>query len=144
MKSCTFIGHKNISKEIELSLENLLTDLILNKNVTMFYVGTHGDFDYAVQKILKNLKNQYRHIDYNVVLAYFPTKKDENKDYFNTIYPECLENVPKKYAIIERNKWMIKKSNFLVCYVDNTFSNANKFKEFAERIGKKVFNLFEN
>ncbi len=144
MKTCTFIGHKNAPKEIEPILESTLKDLILNKNVAKFYVGTHGSFDYMVQRVLEKLKNQFHWIDYSIVLAYIPEMKEEYKDYSNTIYPDGLEKIPKRYAIIERNKWMIRKSDCLVCYVEHTVSNANNFKEFAEKRGKIVYNLFLN
>ena len=118
--------------------------MILNKNVGKFYIGTHGSFDYMVQRVLKRLKGKYNWIKYNVVLAYMPETPEENKDYSNTIYPDGLEKVPKKYAIIERNKWMIKKSDYLICYVEHTFSNAYQFKEFAKKKDKIVFNLLDS
>ncbi|MBE6786714.1 MAG: hypothetical protein E7537_00025 [Ruminococcaceae bacterium] len=133
MKSCTFIGHRDTPKEIEPILETALNDLIINKKVTKFYVGTHGSFDNMAQRVLGKLKKQYDWIDYSIVLAYIPKDKEEYKDYLETIYPDGLEKVPKKYAIIERNKWMIKKCDFLVCYVEHTFSNSYSFKEFAEK-----------
>ena len=144
MKTCTFIGHNNTPKEIEPILESTLIDLILNKNVGKFYVGTHGGFDFLVQKVLKILKDKYDWIEYCIVLAYMPETKEEKKDYSNTIYPEGLEKVPQKYAIIERNKWMIKKCDYLVCHIEHTFSNAYQFKEFAEKKGKKIVNLFDS
>lgn len=144
MKTCTFIGHKNTLKEIEPILESTLRDLILNKNVAKFYVGTHGSFDYMAQRVLEKFKNQYVWIEYNIVLAYLPQIKEQYKDYSNTVYPDGLEKIPKRYAIIERNKWMIRKCDYLVCYVEHTFSNAYSFKEFAEKKGKMVVNLFDN
>ena len=55
--------------------------------------------------------------------------------------PKDLEKVPLRFAITERNKWMIKNSDYLVCYVNNPLSNANKFKEFAIKKGKHIINL---
>ncbi|MBE6787896.1 MAG: DUF1273 domain-containing protein [Ruminococcaceae bacterium] len=141
MFSCTFFGHRNTSKEIKPLLKNILIDLIENKNITKFYVGTHGSFDITVQKLLKELKEDYPHINYYIVLAYLPQKNNSYNDYDNTIYPD-LENIPLKYAIIERNKWMINKSDYIVCYVENTFSNAHKFLELARKKNKIIINLY--
>lgn len=141
MKICTFIGHKNAPKELEPIIESALENLILNKNVLKFYVGTHGNFDFSVLSVLKRLKEKYKQIDYNVVLAYLPQEKEDYKDYTNTIYPDGLEFVPKRFAIDRRNKWMIEKSDYLVCYLRQNFSNTIKYKEYAQKKGKIIINL---
>lgn len=46
------------------------------------------------------------------------------------LFPE-IENIPKKYAILERNRWMIKHANFLIAYVDYSWGGAFKAFEFA-------------
>ncbi len=143
MFSCTFIGHKDTPKEIEPILKLTLTDLIENKNVTTFYVGNHGRFDSMVRRTLKSLKNYYSNIDYSVVLAYLPGKKDECSfdDFSDTIYPEGLELVPPRVAIVKRNMWMIGHSDFVVTYVLHHFGNSAQFEEFAEKKGKTVIKL---
>ena len=112
MKTCTFIGHKTTPGDIEPLLQSAVEDLILNERVTNFYIGTHGGFDYMAQKVLKECVEKYPQVNFYVVLAYLPKEYDKYKDYSNTIYPHGLEYVPPKYAIVERNKWMIKNSDF--------------------------------
>lgn len=143
MSCCTFFGHRDTPKEIEPILRPTLIDLIENKNVDLFYVGNHGNFDNMVRKDLQALKLDYPHINYAVVLAYIPREKDiyDYTDYSNTIYPDELENAPPKYAIIKRNKWMIDKSDYVVTYVKYTIGGAAQFKALAEKKGKIVFNL---
>lgn len=141
MKTCTFIGHRDTSEIVENSLEAVIRNLILNKSVTRFYVGTHGNFDITVQRLLKKLKKEYSFIEYKIVLAYIPQKADDYTDYSNTIYPDGLENVPYRFAIVERNKWMIDNSDYLICYVKHKFSNAYKFKEYAVKKDKIIFQL---
>lgn len=71
-------------------------------------------------------------------------KRDfEDKDFSHAVYPEGLEFVPPKFAIIKRNNWMIKKSDFVVVYVKDLCGGAAKFKEVAEIKGKKVINIAE-
>lgn len=138
----TFFGHKDTPKEIEPTLRTTLVDLIENKNVTVFYVGNNGNFDTMVRRQLKNLSQTYP-ITYNVVLAYLPTKKGEYDDFTNTIYPEGIETVPKRFAISYRNKWMVEQSDVVVTYVSHSFGGAAKFKEMAEKQGKIVIELSE-
>ncbi|MBR6533001.1 MAG: hypothetical protein IKT44_01045 [Clostridia bacterium] len=141
MNACAFIGHRNINNEIKENLSKAIEDLIREKKVENFYFGNHGAFDFMVRDILKELRSKYPQIRYNIVLAYIPAGKYEYEDYINTIYPDGLEKVPLRFAIIERNKWMINNCDYLICYVKNTFSNASKFKEFAEKKGKIIIEL---
>lgn len=138
----TFFGHKDTPKEIEPTLRATLIDLIENHNAAVFYVGNNGNFDTMVRRQLEDLSQTYP-ITYNVVLAYIPTKKSEYDDYTNTILPEGIETVPKRFAISYRNKWMVEQSDVVVTYVTRTYGGAAQFKEMAERQGKTVIELSE-
>ena len=138
----TFFGHKDTPKEIEPTLRTTLVDLIENHGATEFYVGNNGNFDTMVRRQLENLSKTYP-ITYNVVLAYLPTKKSEYDDYTNTIYPEGIETVPKRFAISYRNKWMIQQADAVVTYVTHTYGGAWQFKVTAQRQGKMVIELSE-
>jgi len=138
----TFFGHKDTPKEIEPTLRATLVDLIENKNATVFYVGNNGNFDTMVRRQLEELSKIYP-ITYSVVLAYLPTKKNEYEDHSNTILPEGIETVPKRFAISYRNKWMIDQSDVVVTYVTHTYGGAWQFKAMAERQGKMVIELSE-
>ena len=140
---CTFFGHRHIPDTIEPTLKETIINLIINKNVNVFYVGNQGGFDSLVRKCLRELKSEYPFISYAVVLAYMPSFKNEDDymDYSDTIYPEGLEKCPPKFAIINRNKWMINQADYVVVYVDCIVGGAVKFKEMAERKGKIVINI---
>ena len=137
---CTFFGHKDTPQKTEPTLRATLLDLIINKNVTVFYVGNNGDFDFMVRKQLKELSVIYP-IKYNVVLAYLPDTRNVVEDMTATIYPEGLESVPKRFAISWRNKWMIKQSDIVVTYVTHSFGGAAQFKQLAQKQGKTVIEI---
>ena len=142
--TCTFFGHSTIYKQTEPALRSTLTELIENHGVDMFYVGNHGDFDRTVRGVLRELSLRYP-INYRVVLAYMPKKRGEfdADDYSDTILPEGIENVPKRFAISYRNRWMIERSDFVVTYVAHSAgSGAAQFKKLAEKKGKRVINLY--
>jgi hypothetical protein len=139
---CTFFGHKDTPKELEPTLRTTLVDLIENHGATEFYVGNNGNFDTMVRRQLENLSQTYP-ITYNIVLAYLPTKKSEYNDYTNTIYPEGIETVPKRFAISYRNKWMVEQSDIVITYVARTYGGAWQFKALAERQEKMVIELSE-
>jgi uncharacterized phage-like protein YoqJ len=138
----TFFGHKDTPKNTEPTLRTTLIDLIENHNAAVFYVGNNGNFDTMVRRQLKDLSHTYP-ITYSVVLAYLPTEKNKYDDLTNTIYPEGIESVPKRFAISYRNKWMIQQSDIVVTYVTYTYGGAWQFKALAERQGKMVIELSE-
>lgn len=140
MKKCTFFGHRNTPKEIEPMLRSTLIDLIEHAGVGCFYVGNNGGFDRMVIGNLRALQKEYPQIRYTVVLAYMPSGKEEQDD-FNTVYPEGLEQVPPRYAIDRRNRWMIDWSEYVITYVAHSRGGAEKFKKLAEHKGKRVINL---
>jgi len=133
--TCTFFGHRRVPKEIEPTLRSTLIDLIENHNVKLFYVGNNGEFDSMVLCQLQDLSKMYP-ITYHVVLAYMPEKQREfdTTYYSETILPDGIETVPKRFAIDYRNRWMIRQSDYVVTYVTNTIaSGAAKYKQLAER-----------
>ena len=138
----TFFGHKDTPKNIEPTLRTTLVDLIENHDATEFYVGNNGNFDTMVRRQLENLSQTYP-ITYNIVLAYIPTKKSEYDSFTNTLLPEGIETIPKRFAISYRNKWMVEQSDVVVTYVTHSFGGAAQFKEMAERQGKTVIELSE-
>lgn len=141
--TCTFFGHRKCPKEVVLPLKSTLEDLIEKQNVDMFYVGNQGNFDSTVRKILRQLKPIYPHIDYAVVFAYMPCRKNtvDGADFSDTIFPCELENTPPKYAIYKRNMWMLNRADYVVTYVRCITGGAAQFKGVAEKKGKKIINL---
>ena len=140
---CTFFGHKDTPKEIEPTLRSTLIELIENKNVSVFYVGNNGNFDTMVRCQLEDLSQTYP-ITYSVVLAYLPIEKNKYDNLTNTIYPEGLETVPKRFAISWRNKWMIQQSDVVVTCVTHNFGGAAQFKKMAVRQSKYVVEVSNN
>ena len=140
MRSCTFIGHKDCPQEIKEKLCETVEDLIVNSDVRRFYVGTHGSFDRLVYKVLCDFESKYE-IEIIVVLSYLYHKKDVYYDLSKTVFPEEVDKADKKYAIIRRNEFMIKRSQVLVCYVNNMVSNSYKYMTQASKKGLRIINI---
>ena len=142
---CCFFGHRDTPSTVKPDLIECITSLI-KEGVTEFLVGNQGAFDTIVLSALRIVKEQHPHITYNVVLAYMPAEKEEYTyaDPMETMYPEGLESVPKKFAISWRNDWMLKESEVVVCYVRHSFGGSVKFVEKAIKQGKRVINLVKN
>lgn len=110
---CTFFGHRNIAEDIKEKIYETVKDLITTKFVDLFYVGNNGVFDRTVLSCLRKLKEEYPHIEYYVVLAYYLCKENEYSEN-ETLYPEILFGVPKRFCIPKRNEWMLNHSDIVV------------------------------
>lgn len=138
-KRCCFCGHRDASNEIITSLKEKIEYLITQKEVNQFYIGEQGNFDQLSIKTLYHLKKKYQEIHITTVLAYFPNhKKEHNSD---TLYPEGLELIPPKYAILYRNRWMIDHSDYMIAYVHRSYGGAAKMLSYAQQ-KKLLFFLY--
>ena len=140
-KSCCFFGHREVTHNIRPKLIEIIEKLIVDEGVTEFYVGHQGQFDSMVYSVLKELKAKYPQIRYTVVLAYMPDEHIKEVYGEDTLFPDGLESVPKKYAISKRNDWMILQSGFAVCYVYKITGGAAKFREKAEKRKLRIIDV---
>ena len=116
-KTCCFFGHREVTHNIREKLTAIIERLIAEEDATEFYVGHQGQFDSMVYSVLKELKGKYPHIRYTVILAYMPDEHIKEVYGEDTLFPDGMESVPKKFAISKRNDWMIQQSGFVVCYI---------------------------
>ena len=143
MSVCTFFGHHDCSSSIKPKLREVLIDLIENHSVDVFYVGNKGAFDRLARSVLRELVQEYPHIRYAVVLERMPGKQSEDypEDYSDTMLPEGIEEVHPRFAIVWRNKWMLRQSDFVVTYITHAWGGAAQFADMASRQKKTVINL---
>ncbi len=143
----SFCGHSNltISTEIKENLATLLNNILSVNNNCTFYLGGYGNFDYLCLEVLNKLKKEkYPLIKILFITPYLDENYLKNKNvktyYDNIIYPP-LENVPKKFAILKRNMWIIKHSNLVIAYITKTFGGAYKTLEYAIKNNVPYINL---
>ena len=139
-KSCCFFGHRDTPSSVRPKLTEAIKELIEDRGVTDFYVGNQGGFDSLVLSVLKQLEVRYPQIRYTVVLAYLPDDKSDITE-TNTLYPEGLENVPKRFCIARRNDWLIRKSEYVICYVSHIAGGAAQFMKKAQKQNRTVINI---
>lgn len=175
-KTCCFIGHRNATLDsIESSkLYNIIENLILNE-VTTFIFGSKSNFDTLCYKIVTKLKIRYNKIERIIYTCKNETaliennceqknsilKKLDGAFYFEKIYQQDANYVYRKNSYIERNKKMIKDSDFCIFYLDKKYSPikeqiANKINmsyhansgtaiaySYAKKLNKSIINIFE-
>ena len=138
--SCCFVGHRDAMDSIRSKLKEEIIRLIEEHGVNDYYVGNQGGFDSLVLSVMKELTVSYPQIRYSVVLAYLPDEKRTIPE-TNTIYPEGLERVPKRFCIARRNDWLIEHSRYVICYVAHITGGAAQFMEKARRKNRTVINI---
>ena len=143
IRTACFFGHRDVTHDIRANLQFIIEQLITEEQIYNFYVGHQGQFDSMVRSVLKELKVKYPHIRYTVVLAYMPDEHIKEVYGEDTLYPDGLETVPRRFAISKRNDWMIQHSGYAVCYVHKITGGAAKFREKAEKKGLRVIDVLD-
>ncbi len=150
MKSCAFFGHRNMNVEkYRGKLLGIITDLIDNKGVTQFYSGFRGDFDVFCSFLIYDLKAYYPHIKNTMVLSYIPQVPDDIDYAFKL--PQCFDDsvyllerqVPKRLAIIETNKCLVDKVDYIVAGVIMHGGGAYAACEYAYKRNKPIISVID-
>ena len=136
----TFCGHgkyvygEDVKNQLKIEAEKLI-----NQGAELFYLGGYGKFDGLASEVLTELKEKYPDIKRILVIPYL-NRDYYTKNYDETLYPP-LENVPFKFCISKRNEWMVKNSEVLVCFIENTYGGAYGTYKYAKRQKIKIINL---
>lgn len=101
-----------------------------------FYLGGYGEFDILSALVLRELKQKHGHIRIILVLPYL-NSSIMTRGYDETIYPP-LESVPKRFAILRRNEWMVRESDVVIAYVNHGWGGAAKTLQYARRKRKTI------
>ena len=146
-KRCCFAGHSKLyhTDDIYNTLVNLIEKLVVEEDVSEFWVGNYGNFDSLSAKAVRYLKEKYPNIQLNLVIPYLTSGINEYKEIYYKNYDHILmsdlpEQTPKKFQILKCNEYMVDNSDFIVCYVQYSWGGAAKTLEYAQR--KKHIEIF--
>lgn len=145
MKSCAFFGHRDMYvEEYRDKLLQTLTDLIENKGVIQFYSGFRGNFDRFCGSLIHGLKGSYPQIKNTMVLSYIPNREFMLPDYFDDSVYLLERRVPKPLAIIETNKCLVDKVDYIVAGVLTHGGGAYAALEYAHKRKKPIISLIDS
>ena len=138
----TFCGHSKLYNT-DIIKDRLTRELrsLSAQGTHTFYLGGYGDFDLLAANVLHELKPEYPELESILILPY-PDRQVDVSLYDGTIYPP-LENVPKRYAISHRNRWMVDQADMVIAYVDHDWGGAEKTLAMARKKKLPVINLAE-
>ncbi len=139
MKSCFFIGHRETSERILPELLAAVEKHIVEYGVREFVVGNYGGFDRMAVKALLITKRRHPELVLSLLIPYHPSERAVQlpRGFDNTFYPPEMEKVPKRYAIVRANRYMVEHVDYLIAYTWHPASNARNLVAYAKRREKK-------
>ena len=142
----SFIGHRQIDRFrfVEEHLDQIISELLNNKEYVEFYVGRNGDFDTMVASAVKRGQKAYGAANSSLILVLPYTVSDMEllEQFYDEIWlPEELYKVHYKSAITKRKEWLVKNSDLLVAYVVNDSGGAAYCLKQAQKEGVQIKNI---
>ena len=145
----TFCGHSNclFSDEEKEKLKQLLIKEIRKNPTCKFYLGGYGDFDSLCLRTLRELKTDFPDIELLFITPYLDknySKLELAKYYYDDVIFPPIENVPRKFAILKRNEWMVNEADLVIAYVMYSWGGAAKTLEYAKRKKVPIINIAQS
>lgn len=104
--TCCFFGHRKIAviDDLDNRLKEIVENLIVEKKVDTFLLGSKSQFDKLSLEVVTELKKKYPHIRQIYVRAEFPYIDEDYtayllKRYDHTYYPERMINAGKAHML---------------------------------------------
>lgn len=135
MKSCFFIGHRETSPDILPALISVVEQHIVNHDVREFFVGNYGNFDRLAASAVISVKERHPEITLSMLIPYHPAERpiEPPHGFDNTFYPPGMESIPRRFAIVRANRYMVDHVNYLIAYAWHPASNARELVEYAKK-----------
>ena len=145
-KTCFFIGHRNAPESLRPKLLDAIERHITEYGVTEFVVGHYGRFDAMAAAAVRIAKKAHPEVQLILLLPYYPVKDLQRlaQGYDSTFYPPGMETVPKPFAIVRANEYMIRNSQYLICYNEGYIGNTRQLVEMATARSQKGLMQIEN
>ena len=143
----SMFGHRKINRhyEVEAILEEIITDLVTDKNYVKFLVGRDGEFDLLAASAVCQVKRKKGFKNSSLILVlpcatkHFLDNEKSYLEYYDDV--EIFSRSEEKHireAFRFRNKYMVDRSDMVICYAERNKDDAFLAKKYAERSGKEV------
>ena len=125
MKTCFFIGHRNAPEDIYARLLTVVERHITEYDVTNFVVGKYGNFDHLSARAVIEAKQRYSDVTLTLLMPYYRVDAERLPNGFdNSLFPDGLETVPKRSAILRANRYMLYHCEHMIVYDKGTIGNT--------------------
>lgn len=135
MKTCFFIGHRDAPESIYDRLLAAVERHITEYGVMDFVVGKYGNFDHLAARAVIEAKQLHYGVKLTLLMPYYHINAESLPASFDgSLFPDGLETVPKRAAILRANKYMIHHCDYLIAYDAGHIGNTRKLVAEAEKI----------
>ena len=139
-----FCGHSDYAGNPtdEKKILNILEKEIQDKPVE-FFLGGYGGFDKFSHCCAKKYKSRHKNARIVLITPYLPTRNvsDQERENFDLLLYPPLESIPPRYAIVQRNKWIVSQADLIIAYVKNSFGGAYAMYRYAQKQNKTIYNI---
>jgi uncharacterized phage-like protein YoqJ len=143
----TFCGHAEIvhTETLKNEMISIFERYIGDDGAELFF-GGYGDFDQLALQCGVSYRCSHVKTRLILVLPYLDGThqrkaiREQMGMLDDLIYPS-LERVPKRFAILSRNKWMVEHADLVIAYVDHSWGGAYKTYMYAKKKNKTIINL---
>ena len=141
-KTCTFLGNATIwnTREVMEKIKLTAIDLIKNKGVDIFLVGTKGNFETLSHKMMEQIQCDYPDIKIMLVIAYAQDLERCPYNFDDVYYPPKSELGYKRWSIAKRNEWIIEQTDYIIA-CNQYQGRAYDYCQKAKRKGKEIIEI---
>ena len=143
-KTCAFLGNATIwnTREVMEKIKLTAINLIKNKCVDIFLVGTKGNFETLSHKMMEQIQCDYPDIKIMLVIAYAQDLERCPYNFDDVYYPPKSELGYKRWSIAKRNEWIIGQTDYIIA-CNQYQGRAYNYCEKAKRKGKEIIEIGE-
>lgn len=118
---CFLFGHSDAPENITNKIISAIKDIYHAFGITNFVVGNRGNFDKIAKRAFLTAKHSVPQINLYLLVAYHPSERTPVADssFDGILYPEGMEFVPKRLAIVKANQKMIETASAFILYVEH-------------------------
>ena len=132
MKSCFLFGHSICPENLLPHIQQAIEENYVNLGIRTFYVGNRGQFDRLAAKAARQAKRYCPELHLVLLLSYHPAERAANAFGFDSSYFPPIVSTPRKYAIVEANRNMIRAADSIICFVKHP-GNARNLLAYAQK-----------
>ena len=152
-KICSFTGHRQIEKNHEMNISALILRSIeyaYDNGCRIFMAGGAIGFDTLAAREVIRFRMTHRDVKLRLALPCKEQDKswshEQRERYFHTLAEAdeivYLSDEYTKDCMKRRNDYLATSADILIAYVNRSRSGAAQTVRMAERLSKKVYNLY--
>ena len=141
----SFFGHSDFreNEEIKKRLLLILKEEAQGEN-TLLFLGGYGAFDdFARRCAREHQEKENPACTLIFVTPYLDNSKKGGAALYDEILYPPLEQIPLRYAISHRNRYMAERADLVIAFVERRFGGAYQALATARRLKKRIVNLAE-